>query len=237
MKRKTILICCQILLSGYLIAQTDYELVNKRFQSNKPSIQLQAGSNGMGAGLRYQFLDKFAVRFNATYFGTTINQPFNGNSENAGLLGDLKSDIQYLKGSVSQIGILGEFNIFSTLRLVAGGAYINNTEFSGYLKPSKGIDFDNLNISPDQIGNLAANISFNGVAPYFGLGIGKSTPSKRFGVNVDLGTYYMQQPKVQIDATKLLTANKEHESLLENNLSDYRWLPTIQLNLNFKLGK
>lgn len=47
----------------------------------------------------------------------------------------------------------------------------------------------------------------------------------------------MQQPKVQIDATKLLAANKEHESLLENNLSDYRWLPTIQLNLNFKLGK
>src|SRR5690606_42143965 len=111
MKRKTILVCFLILLSRYLIAQTDYELVNKRFQPNKLSLQFQAGSNGMGAGLRYQLLDKFAVRFNATYFGTTINQPFNGKSDKVGLLGDLNSASQDQKGIGIQYDKLAEFTI------------------------------------------------------------------------------------------------------------------------------
>lgn len=236
MKRRLLLFCCQFMATGCLVAQTEVPAVSPGFQLNKLSLQLQGGTNGFGAGIRYQFLDKLGVRLNGTYFTHQIDYPLKGRDINIDALGDFKDDIQYVKGSVSQMGLLGEYSILSMLRIVAGGAIINNTEVNGFLKPTKGMDFGNLSITPEQIGTLAANVSFNGFAPYIGLGIGKSTPSKRFGINVDLGSYYLSAAKVQIDATKLLAPNKNQESLLENNLSTFRWMPTLQVNLNFKLG-
>lgn len=236
MKNKFLLICCQAMATGCLMAQTDSLSMPSGFQTNKLSVQLQGGTNGFGAGIRYQFLEKLAVRLNGTYFARTVNNPLKGRDINISALGEFKDDVRYVKGSVSQVGVLGEYSVLSMLRLVAGGAIINNTEVDGFLKPSKGMDFGNLTISPEQIGDLKANVSFNGFAPYIGLGLGKSTPSKRFGVNVDLGTYYLSAAKVQIDATKLLAPNKNQESLLENNLSTFRWMPTLQVNLNFKLS-
>ncbi|MCA5003592.1 hypothetical protein [Sphingobacterium bovistauri] len=236
MKKRIFLFCCQLTAMGYLMAQTDVPSVGQGFQLNKMSLQLQGGTNGFGAGIRYQVLEKLAVRLNGTYFKHQMDNPLKGRDINIAALGDFKDDIQYVNGSVSQVGLLGEYSVLSMLRIVAGGAVINNTEVNGFLKPTKGMDFGNLTISPEQIGTLAANVSFNGFAPYIGLGIGKSTPNKRFGVNVDLGSYYMSAAKVQIDATKLLAPNKNQESLLENNLSTFRWMPTLQVNLNFKLG-
>lgn len=236
MKRRVLLSCCQLMATGCLVAQTEVSAVSPGFQLSKLSLQLQGGTNGFGAGIRYQFLDKLAVRLNGTYFTHQMDNPLKGRDINIAALGDFKDDIQYVKGSVSQVGLLGEYSVLSMLRIVAGGAIINNTEVNGFLKPTKGMDFGNLSITPEQIGTLAANVSFNGFAPYIGLGIGKSTPSKRFGINVDLGSYYLSAAKVQIDATKLLAPNKNQESLLENNLSTFRWMPTLQVNLNFKLG-
>lgn len=236
MKRRVLLFCCQLMATGCLVAQTEVPAVSPGFQLSKLSLQLQGGTNGFGAGIRYQFLDKLAVRLNGTYFTHQMDNPLKGRDINIAALGDFKDDIQYVKGSVSQVGLLGEYSVLSMLRIVAGGAIINNTEVNGFLKPTKGMDFGNLSITPEQIGTLAANVSFNGFAPYIGLGIGKSTPSKRFGINVDLGSYYLSAAKVQIDATKLLAPNKNQESLLEDNLSTFRWMPTLQVNLNFKLG-
>lgn len=236
MKKKLILFCCLFSATGYLMGQTDTMSVPTGFQTNKLSFQLQGGTNGIGAGIRYQVLEKLAVRLNGTYFAHTMNNPLKGRDINISALGDFKDDIQYVKGSVSQVGLLGEYSILSALRIVAGGAVINNTGVDGFLKPSKNMEFGNLNITPEQIGYLKANVSFNGFAPYIGLGLGKSTPSKRFGINVDLGSYYLSAAKVQIDATKLLAPNKQQESLLENNLSTFRWMPTLQVNLNFKLA-
>lgn len=236
MKNRLLIICCQTLAIGSLMAQTESPAIPSTFQTNKLSLQLQGGTNGFGAGVRYQFLEKLAVRLNGTFFSMQRDNPLKGRDINIAALGDFKDDIQYVKGSVSQIGVLGEYSLFSALRVVAGGAVISNTQVDGYLKPSKGMEFGELSISPEQIGTLAANVSFNGFAPYIGLGIGRSTPKKRFGINVDLGSYYMSPAKVTIDATKLLAPNKQQEGLLENNLSSFRWMPTLQLNLNFKLG-
>ncbi|WP_160069171.1 hypothetical protein [Sphingobacterium bovisgrunnientis] len=236
MKNKFLLICCQVMATGCLMAQTDSLSMPSGFQTNKLSVQLQGGTNGFGAGVRYQFLEKLAVRLNGTYFARTVNNPLKGRDINIAALGDFKDDIRYVKGSVSQIGVLGEYSVLSMLRLVVGGAIINNTGVDGYLKPSKGMDFGSLSITPEQIGDLKANVRYNGFAPYIGLGLGKSTPSKRFGINVDLGSYYMSPAKVTIDATKMLAPNKQQESILENNLSTFRWMPTLQVNLNFKIA-
>jgi len=237
MKKRLLLFSCQIVAAGCLMAQTDTLSYPSGFQTNKMSIQLQGGTNGFGAGVRYQVLEKLAVRLNGTFFSYKMNDPLKGRNINLAALGDYKDDIKYVQGSVSQVGLLGEYSILPILRVVAGGAVLNNTEVDGYLKPSKGIDVGNLSITPEQIGDLKAQVSYNGFAPYIGLGLGRSTPSKRFGVNVDLGSYYMSPAKVNIDATKMLAPNKQQESTLENNLSSFRWMPTIQLNLNYRIAK
>jgi hypothetical protein len=56
-----------------------------------------------------------------------------------------------------------------------------------------------------------------------------------FNFNMDIGTYYLNQPSTHIIGTGLLTDNNTLEPQFNQNLKNYRWLPVLQLNFNFRL--
>ena len=70
---------------------------------------------------------------------------------------------------------------------------------------------------------------------YFCSESNKNIPNKKFNVNFDLGTYYLTKPKTDITGSGLLKGNSSQSGQLQSNLKDYRWLPVVQLNFNFKL--
>ncbi len=78
-------------------------------------------------------------------------------------------------------------------------------------------------------------MSWKGVAPYVGLGFLNAFPKSRFNVNLDLGTYYVGAPKSTVVGTQLLAENYRLEPQLDENMKDYKWLPVMQINFNFKI--
>jgi len=79
------------------------------------------------------------------------------------------------------------------------------------------------------------DMNWSGVCPYFGLGLVKAFPTKRFNINLDLGTYYLNQPTAAFAGTGIFSGNSSQSAQLQQNVKDYRWLPVVQLNFNFKL--
>ncbi|MCK5591624.1 MAG: hypothetical protein KAI72_06690, partial [Candidatus Pacebacteria bacterium] len=89
----------------------------------------------------------------------------------------------------------------------------------------------------EELGNLKANIKFNKVAPYIGLGFGNPTAGDSgFGFTFDLGTMYQGGAVVDLTADGLLapTAAEDQERLIEDNLSWFKWFPVISLGLTYK---
>src|SRR5690606_24153234 len=104
-----------------------------------------------------------------------------------------------------------------------------------HFAPKNTQHFDDIVITPDEIGTLDFKVETGKIAPYIGLGLGKGIPGKKFNVNLDLGTYYISAPKVTAIGTKLLSDNQSNAEIIQNNIKDYRFIPVLQLNFNFKL--
>ena len=119
-------------------------------------------------------------------------------------------------------------------RVVAGAAYLANAEATIHFEPKDAQKFENITLTPDEIGSLDFQMDWGKFAPYFGIGLGKGIPKKKFNVNVDMGAYYFSAPKVTAIGTKLLSNNESNAIIIQNNMKSYRILPVMQLNFNFK---
>ncbi|OCX54693.1 hypothetical protein BEL04_10740 [Mucilaginibacter sp. PPCGB 2223] len=193
------------------------------------SMQFEAGTQGVGADLRYGAFKQLSFRLGASFIPVTANNALslpgfqstnsiNVNFYNAHLL----ADIVPFKGARG-------------LRLVLGGAYLYKADGGLNVIPTGSYNYNNVTVTGTDIGSLNMNVSWKGVAPYMGLGLFRSFPSHVFNFNLDLGTYYLAQPHTHIIGTGLLSDNYQLEPQFNENLKDYRWLPVLQLNFNFKL--
>jgi len=193
------------------------------------SMQLEAGTQGVGADFRYGAFKQLSFRLGASFIPVTANNALslpgfqstnsiNVNFYNAHLL----ADIVPFKGARG-------------LRLVLGGAYLYRADGGLNVTPTGSYNYNNVTITGTDIGSLNMNVSWKGVAPYAGLGLFRSFPSHVFNFNLDLGTYYLAQPQTHIIGTGLLSDNYQLEPQFNENLKGYRWLPVLQLNFNFKL--
>jgi hypothetical protein len=187
---------------------------------------LHAGTAGLGIDFKYNFLDHSTIRLGYS----TI--PFNYSTViDLGL--ELKTDA---KADYNNLHLLYEYQPFKSkkgIRLVAGAAYFTNAMASAKLTPNSTLTAGVTTLTAEEIGDITVTVDSKGIAPYLGLAFGKVVPNKRFNVNFDLGSYYLPAPKVTAEGTKLLANNTELGTTLNENLKDYRWMPVIQLSLNY----
>jgi hypothetical protein len=207
------------------------KLENKAESSNSNiSIQLSGGTQGIGGDLRYGFINKLSLRLGGNYTPLT----YNGSVTSSGLQTNFN-----LAAKFANFHLLADYAPFINtkgLRLVSGLAYFNQGSLTASVNPTGSINVGNYTLSGADIGNLNLDVSWKrGVAPYLGIGLFKSFPNHFFNVNLDLGTYYVNSPSTNIAGTGLLLDNYKLEPKLNENLRDYKWLPVLQLNLNFKI--
>jgi hypothetical protein len=195
-------------------------------KTSKTSVQLQLGVPGIGLGFRYAVLPRLGIRAGLTYGGANLKDKIQ--------LDDVSSTNR-IKGSLTVLSLRGEYSVAEWLRLVAGAGYHLNTGLSVNFSPDADIEVGNYTVKQEDTGALEANVKYGGLAPYAGLGIGRGMPRKRFNVTLDVGSYYMNSPKVTVEGSKMFRSNNENAERLEANLKDYRWLPVLMLNLNFKI--
>src|SRR5690606_608013 len=96
--------------------------------------------------------------------------------------------------------------------------------------------FGDIEVPPSMIGAVTTDIDWKtSVSPYVGLGLTNVRIDNRFGFNCTVGGYLLASPKVQLAGTKLMANNGANAEIIERNLESYRYLPQIQLGINYRL--
>ena len=189
------------------------------------SIQVLAGSQGVGANFRYVLNKTIGFRVGGSYAQGGVNDKVNidgFNSKNR------------LSGKFNTAHALVELMPQKFFRVVAGAAYLANAQATIHFAPKDAQSFEDITLTPDEIGTLQFDMDWGTFAPYFGFGVGRGIPKKKFNVNIDLGAYYLSSPTVTAVGTKLLTNNDPNAAIIQNNMKEYRFMPVAQLNFNFK---
>ena len=209
-----------------LDAKAQVDTLAKRTQQ---SVQLNLGSQGIGAEFLYGLSPRLALRAGANIIPLKANNVFK--------ISDFNSSTE-ASADFTNIHAYADFSPFSdagAFRIVAGLAYFLKAEGNIRVIPSDSYSYGDLQLSKEQVGHLDLRVDWKGVSPYLGFAIGHAFPRNKFNVNLDLGTYYLSSPKADIKGTGLLSGNDSQTSQFQSNIKDYRWLPVMQLNFNFKL--
>lgn len=192
------------------------------------SVGVLLGTQGFGATAKLGVLPQVNVRLGFSVLPVSYNTSLKVSSYN--------SDIE-LKSTFSNLHLLGEYRPFkaSSFRLVGGFAYFFSGEMSANIQPKSKFNYGDIAIPGEDVGELKATIDWKGIAPYLGLGFFNSMPTNKINVNLDLGTYYLAKPKSSMEGTKMLSENYENDAVLNENLKGYRWMPVLQITVNYKI--
>jgi hypothetical protein len=197
----------------------------------KKQLQLHAGTQGFGVDFKYGLNQKMAVRAGIS---STLGLGVSNVVQLEGLNANNK-----LKAHFSNVHVMGDYNPFKTssFRITAGVAYLFEARGNLHFIPQGTYTFDGMELTGEEVGDLTIDLSWKGVAPYIGVGFFKTSPDKLLNINMDVGTYYLNAPKSTIVGTKLLADNYQLEPQLDKNMSSYRFLPLIQINLSINIDK
>ncbi|NJM94299.1 MAG: hypothetical protein HC842_06230 [Cytophagales bacterium] len=189
------------------------------------------GTNGLGMDITHEFTgkSKLFARLSGTYLSPSFSMPytFSGNA--------LQLQVNPTLGYLGLNAVFQINSEYSNIGFTLGGAYMfTRMNVVGTFKEDQ---FANEVLIPrEEVGLMQATIATGRLAPYVGLVLGRSLPRKRIGFNVELGTFYHGSPQVDFNFTELLAPSNEQESVMQDNLKDWVWLPQMMFNLTFKIN-
>ena len=90
-------------------------------------------------------------------------------------------------------------------------------------------------INDERMGDVKTKVKRSGIAAYLGAGFLNLVNTEHFALSADIGSYYlMPSANVEMTATGYLEGNERNQEQLKENLKGYRWVPVIQIGLNYK---
>ncbi len=195
----------------------------------KSALALNVGAIGFGLEYAYNINTNLNVRGRFNYLQIkdyTTAYDLNGSSVNI-----------IANGNATNLDVLLEYLPFkkSSFKLVGGFSYLISYDASMFVEYSDSIQFGEVTLTKEDIGNVTLGLDWGGFAPYMGFGFGRAVPKGRVGFGFEIGTYYAGAPSVSLDAEGLLADTSEEEADLQAGFDDYRWLPFIQLRLAIRL--
>lgn len=190
-------------------------------------IAPQVSSLGIGGEVGYRLNDYLGVRASAHTLG--MSRSFN--PDDVEYNGKLR--LQSFGGTVDVFPFGGSFR-------VSGGLRVNDNRADFSATPSSSVNIGGTTYTPSEVGRLNGRVSFNGMAPYAGIGWQTSvlTPNLYFGV--DLGVMFQSSPKVTLTstgglATGAFAADLERERRrAEDKLDAFRLYPVISFSLGYR---
>lgn len=225
----------KLLLVSFLLAFVLVKRSNAQSQLipgsvlNQKSLRFNVGTQGIGAEFGYGVLPKLALRLGADFIPVSANNVF--------AITDFNSTSK-LSASFSNIHLLADYVPFESalgFRLVGGAAYFAKARGHLQVQPTDEYKYGDIVLNQDEVGKLNMNVTWKGVAPYLGIGLLKAFPNRIFNVNLDIGTYYLRRPDATVSGTGILEGNSSQSAQLQSNVKNYRFLPVVQVNFNFKL--
>lgn len=189
------------------------------------AVGLKAGALGLGLEYSYQFNPRLSVRggVNGASVGTDLDE--------AGI----RYDVDVVWDSLT-VGV--DFHPTQrAFRLSAGALLSNDNRLEALSRPTQNVMVGDTTYTPAQVGTLIAVASFDGSAPFLGLGWDWSR-DKRVGMTLDLGLVDQGDPKVTLVGTGTLLGNQAFQSDiaaeradLEQELEDFGLAPYASIGL------
>lgn len=122
---------------------------------------------------------------------------------------------------------------------VTSGVMLSRFNCEVYSFSERSINFNDVEIPPSMIGDINVIVDPSiSVSPYLGVVYGSLiSSSKLVSLSVEVGTYYMGSPSIDVEATGVLqpTGSESHESSLESQFESYSLYPVIKFNLGFNV--
>jgi hypothetical protein len=195
------------------------------------AVSAKVSTLGLGA----EVLTKITPRINARLGINTFDYDFS----------ETESGIEYdIELQLSSCALLCDWHPFEGGFRISGGLVLNNNELEmiGRQSASATYTIDDTIYTSDQVGTLKAEIDFNDIVPYAGIGWGNAFGGdKRWGFVFGIGVVFQGSPEVSLTATGTSASDATFQAelanekkQLEDELEDFKYYPVIALSITYK---
>ncbi len=125
----------------------------------------------------------------------------------------------------------------SSFFVTGGAGYTWHPDMTFNITTDGKLTFGGLEMQAADVGVIDVGFRWSNLLGYGGLGFGRNVPRKRLGFGVELGTYYLGKPRIDLKYEGFLETTTIDQEIpkIERNLSGYRWLPSLQLHLTYAI--
>ena len=224
MKNMLIATTLALLLTNNTLLADDQRSVN---------LGTKIGTLGMGLDISTSLNEDFSVRFNLNGASVTETDSEDGN--------DFEGTLDLLTA-----GLLLDYYPFENNFRLSTGAYYNGNGFTGTAKgaPGSTIDIGGTEYQSSELGSLDADMSFNSIAPYLGIGWGNNSHDSGWGFTFDLGAMYhgsgtanltpnygnQVTPEIKNEINQNIL---QEENSINDDLSSAKFYPVIAFGVNY----
>ncbi|PIV96689.1 MAG: hypothetical protein COW43_06740 [Flavobacteriaceae bacterium CG17_big_fil_post_rev_8_21_14_2_50_31_13] len=184
-------------------------------------------------GLGIEYARKLSPKL-STRLAWHSAQLINLRAENIEIKDDNVDLLANAEVSIIDLGI--EYNPFknSSFKLTTGIGFLTNVNTNLVVTYTEDVKVGDVIITKNDVGEIVADVTWSGIAPYVGIGFGRAIPKSRFGFGFELGTYYTSSPDVKLTASELLAPTASQEENLQESLSTFKFIPRLQIRLAYK---
>ena len=196
------------------------------------AFTVNGGTTGLGAGLVFNVSEQVNVRGSYNWFEYSHEEEID----------DLEYDLDL---ELSTVELLLDWHPFGSGFRITGGVVHNGTDLTGEGRPTSTgtVKVGDQLFQAQEIGSVDAQVDFNSVAPYLGIGYGKPF-GQRLSFSADLGLVYQGSPDATLRArpgagldpvtqARLEQAAREEERELEDELDRFRYYPVARIGLAY----
>lgn len=218
-----------ITISFFSMCLVSYAQDEIEIKEQKNAFAASFGLPGLGIEYARKLSPKFSARL-AWHSAQLINL----RAENIEIKDDKVNLLANAGVSIIDLGI--EYYPFksSSFKLTTGIGFLTNVNTNLVVTYTEDVKIGDIIITKNDVGEIVADVTWSGIAPYVGLGFGRAIPKRRFGFGFELGTYYTSSPNVILTASKLLAPTADQQENLQESLSSFKFIPRIQIRLAYK---
>jgi hypothetical protein len=190
------------------------------------AVKANVGSMGFGLEGAVQAMENLNVRVGGNFLSASYLYETGSGDEF-----DLDSEVK-----LGMFSALVDWHPYKTNFRLTGGLVYNGNVMNAGLIPKQTYEIGGDTYTPDDLGALDAEFTFNKIAPYVALGFGNPFSGSNFGMNMDIGWIFQGSPKVSMTAEGLLAPSAEQAPQLQENMSWWNGYPVFTLSFYYRIN-
>lgn len=232
-------ICASVLYSSNAAADMHNSLSDSTkiySDTSKLSLGVSLGTMGVGVEGKLLLFRHFHLRTGATIFPIGISRTYLGFPSRA-----VNAKID---GTIAKVDLYTDWapfteadaNILQKFSLTAGLGYFISAKGTAVMRLKDPFYYGDIELEPEDVGELRAASKWDGFAPYIGIGINNLKVTDRVNLGISSGVFYLTSPSVQITGSNMLSGNSNNQEQFRKNMAKYfRWLPVLQFSFNYNI--